>query len=173
MTNDLSKKRWHFTPFQTPAIILIALVIAFITYLFILGPKGEASVSIACVSVSGFYCSHLAVSHNGTLSFVFMQITGSTLYNISFACLSGSQNATINSTYWANAASLNSSSNDTLRFEVPLRVTGLQCYSNDSILGSKINSTNFNGNLWIRYKQNHNALQMSLWRVADIQILAR
>ena len=144
----------------------ITILFVFITIYFVgvfnsrLG--GELGVYPCQHSPMEFNCTDPILYMNGTISFLFSQRTGATLYNVHFACALFTNN--YNAHPIANADQyydlLNVSSglrNDSLANKERISITNLQCYGpNGSRLNSRPSSVPYGGYVWINYTTNAN-----------------
>ena len=129
------------------AIVGLAIIILDQTTLTLVNPRP------ACVAVPSFAClPNATMNTKGQVSFTFIQSTGETLYNVSFACLVETNNHLIlgNSDFNTTALIGNNSIESGATSRV---VVNLPCHTADgSVLTSQKIGTQFdNVSVWIRY----------------------
>ncbi len=156
------------------AILIIAVVLG---ALFSLGVFGGGSlVGTACVASPGYLCSSPSLGTNGEIGFQFGQNTGTTIYNLEFACAatSGSSGQPANMLAYspiaanglavANTIALigNSPSSSGFVSGQTITVTGLPCYGTSGTpLSASVNPVaagsgatigqSFSGYIWFNY----------------------
>ena len=156
--NAISKK------FQILFILFVLLVI-FIFILASIGVPGPGILKLLpCqqYSSSGFNCTDPIMYTNGTISFLFSQGTGATLYNVHFACalFTNNYNAhpVANADQYYDLPNISSGlRNDSLANKERISITNLQCYGpNGSRLNSRPSSVPYGGYVLINYTTNDN-----------------
>ncbi len=113
-------------------------------------------------SSTGFNCTNPAMSPNGTVSFLFSQETGATLYNVHFACalLENANRQPIANTdpYYALLNISTGVHNNSLMNKQRVNITALPCYGQN---GTRLNFQSakmpFYGFAWINYTLSSNA----------------
>ena len=153
------------------AIIVILVVLAVLYTIGVFTPG--ATLGNSCSGNFKFTCSYALLSTNGTISFDFGQNTGSTIYNLAFACTE-TKNATggpyaATSPWYYVGSNGQLLSNPTSSFSLEsgrtIRLLGLPCFGQDGAVleGGSIHSDitslsgtinlgqRFTGILWVRY----------------------
>ena len=180
------------------AILIIAVVLG---ALFSLGVFGGGSlVGTACVASPGYLCSSPTLGVNGQISFTFGQNTGSTLYDLEFACAatSGSTGLPANMLSFSPISSTgagvantpanyaNSPSSSGFVSGQTISVSGLPCYGTTGLpldvalnwaglasgTGNAAIGTSFSGYIWLNYTASQCTAATCTWYTIKMATLS-
>ncbi len=138
------------------SILIIAVVLG---ALYVMGVfSGSAFIGNSCMSSSGYLCKNQQLLTDGTLTFNFGQVTGSSLYNMQLACAASAASGVPNPitafrSIASNGAVLApSSTGNTLTNGQILTISSLPCYASNGLpLGNPALGTGFSGYVWVNY----------------------
>ena len=159
-------KTHRYTTSQKIAYIVIGIIIVFVAlYLLLLlfSISGPPQFSTFVLCSTGFTCNGLFVNTNGTVSFMMTQNTGSTFYDVEFACIETSANITafLNSTV--------KTTNVTMLSGVSTEATNVQCYNYSNQPVKSFTASVYSGQLWLIYKTSSSGARISN-RVGTIEV---
>ncbi len=140
------------------AILIIAVILGI---LFQLGVFSSGTLTgTACIATSGYYCSNPTLTTGGTLTFIFGQSTGSTLYNLEIACTDAGNTlgpypiTSFNSITGTGLAIVASSTGNQLNSGQSIVVSALPCYTSSGVfIGSRPVGYAYSGYIWVNYTQ--------------------
>ena len=155
------------------AILIIAVVLG---ALFSLGIFSNPGIGTACIASPGYLCTGPALNSNGELSFQFGVNTGTTIYDIEFACAATANTLGLPDNGYAWSPISPTGAADVMTGNVgtgsgmttgfvsgqTLAITGLPCYGPTGLpLGSQLNpapatgtatiGTSYSGSLYMNY----------------------
>ena len=159
-------------------VVAVVVVLAGLAGLFFFGVFNPTPVSgNSCISYVSLVCSNLTMNSNGQLSFTWGQVSGSSEYNIMFACASNTTSAGMPSTGnidpWYYISSTGAASRSAPQFPLKLKsgekvnITQLQCYNS---AGQDVGGAGkaFVGKIWYNYTANASAPGPSnIWYTAE------
>lgn len=143
------------------AILIIAVVLGVLYSLGIF--NGNTALGTSCISIPGYLCENPSMTTAGLLSFTFGQNTGTTEYNVGFACAETSTSTGMPNSGATNPWEFPSSTSGAVSGTIPantytalsgsqVSITGLDCYSGTgSLFNPGAVGTSFTGKLWLNY----------------------
>ena len=143
------------------AVLIISVTIVALNYLGVFNSANVTGTS--CTAISGFTCQNPTITTSGTVTFLFGQATGRTLYNVEFECTASASGANglpnplnmFNSITTGGVMTVNlpiGTTGNSLVNGQTITLSTLPCYSaTGSLLGSQIIGTIYSGYVYVNY----------------------
>ena len=140
------------------AVLIIAVVLA---AMYNLGVFNSSTVTgTTCTGATGFTCQSPSLVTNGTMTFLFGQLTGKTLYNVQLECTAsiGAGNLPnpinmFNSITNAGAMLIYLDSGNSISNGQTITISGLPCYdtSGNRLSSSQVVGASYSGYVYVNY----------------------